>query len=115
MDEVCLRVISFTHDLGCLERMKGKFLGVFADLPIENLQFHDFEPYWKIDGYGELNITFSADYLQLVEQIKTRLSNQWEKDVTDSRRAKIFCEDIHFIWLFGVGRVGGHISIQHAE
>jgi len=84
------------------------------NLPIENLQFHSFKPYWKIEGYGELNITFSAHYLNLIKRIKIILSSHWESEVTDSRWAKLFSEDVTFMWISGVDKEGHYISLNES-
>ena len=98
MEEIYLRVISFSYDNGCLQRIKNSFLKVCSELQIANINFSEIKPYWKIDGYGELDINFLASSKQFAE-IKPFLSDNWVDEVTDSRWAKIFCEDIHFMWL----------------
>jgi len=113
MDDIYLRIISFFYDVDCHERIKESFASKIEILPIENLQFHCFEPYWKIEGYGELNITFSGHYLDLINRIKTILSSQWENEVTDSGWAKLFSEDVAFMWLSGVDREGHYISLSN--
>ncbi|MCL2225583.1 MAG: hypothetical protein FWB96_11515 [Defluviitaleaceae bacterium] len=99
MDNIYLRVISFADDADCCRRIKARFVAKFSDIPIKEIQFHDWKPYWKIDGFGELGITFSVDYEKYKDDIKTALSSCWRGDVTDSRWARMFCGDISFIWL----------------
>jgi len=99
MENIYLRIISFTDDMDCFHRIKEFLTTTLSDIPIKDIQFHDWKPYWKIDGFGELDITFSVDYGKYKDHIQTALSSRWEDDVTDSKWAKIFCEDISFMWL----------------
>ena len=98
MEKVYLRVISFTFDIDCLQRIKDAFLNVLYNLQIANINFSELKPYCKIDGCGEMDIDFQATQEE-IDEIKSLLSDKWEINVTDSRWAKIFCDDITFIGL----------------
>ena len=98
MTKIYLRVISFTCDTDCFQRIKEAFLTACSDAPISNVNFSDLKPYWKIDGCGEMDISFTCCY-EAVESIKTCLSANWENNVTDNRWATLFCNDIMFISL----------------
>ena len=98
MEKVCLRVISFSCDMECFQRIKDAFLHICSALQISAMKFSELKPYWKIDGYGEIDIEFIFNH-KTMESLKTLLSTNWENNVTDSRWAKIFCNDITFIGL----------------
>ena len=98
MGEIYLRVISFACDIDCFQRIKEAFLTVCSNAPISNVNFSALKPYWKIDGCGEMSISFTCHH-EAVESIKTLLSANWKNNVTDSRWATIFCNDITFMGL----------------
>jgi len=98
MKRVYLRIISFSDSQECFDRIKTAFSYVLENSTARNIDFCSFDSYWKIDGYGETNISFNIDNMQEISSIKKELSNYWKDEVTDSRWANIFCPDIHFIW-----------------
>jgi len=110
MKTIHLRVITF--DTHCSARIKVAFSELLARFQCVNIRFSDLEPYYKFDGYGELNIDFSVDDEQ-IEHIKVLLSNHWEMEVTDSRWATIFCEDISFIWFDDLTEYVNYNPITH--
>jgi len=91
-----VRIISFTCDKECFQRIKEAIMNIFSVSEIERIGFGDLEPYWKIDGYGILEIEFLANDDQF-EYIKLAFSDNWANDVTDNRWATLFCEDIRFM------------------
>jgi len=84
--------------MDCFQRIKNTFLDICSELQISDMSFSELKPYWKIDGYGELDIDFTFNH-KAIENLKTLLSTSWKNNVTDSRWAKIFCDDITFIGL----------------
>ena len=98
MKKIFLRLISFSDDVECFDSVKAAFLCVLEKSTVQNVDFCGFQTYWKLDGYGEINISFEVKDGLEIDNIKEMLSSRWKYDVTDSRWANIFCSDVHFIW-----------------
>ena len=96
MKKCFVRIISSACDKRCFQRIKEATMNIFSVSKIESIGFGNLEPYWKIDGYGILEIEFLANDDQF-EHIKLAFSNNWHDDITDNRWATLFCEDIHFM------------------
>ena len=113
MDKINIRIISFGYDSDCFQRIKEAFSKVLASYAsFGELVFSDIIPYWKHDGYGESYLSFRANYSEEIDKIKSLLSSVWESDVTDSRWATIFCEDIYFMWMTGEDEEGWTLTCR---
>ena len=60
----------------------------------ESLTFSEFVPYWKIDGWGELNVC--AETPKSLESIRRRLADHWESEVA-TRGIRL--PDVVFLWV----------------
>lgn len=98
MNRIYLRVISNNFGVECCHRIKVAFVEKISHIEVRDVNFGSMTPYWKIDGFGEININFLSDCG--VEIVKPLLSDFWDDDVADSRRARIFCGDVVFMWVY---------------
>lgn len=92
---VHLRILTTTTDPERVrvirEKLKKKLRGT-------ELTLHSFEPYWKIEGWGELCMTF--DSARPLKDIQYRLASKWECDTASPEiRAEIFLPDVGFLWV----------------
>ena len=88
---VFLRVLTTTTAPEAAAQIREKLERMFRGA---ELNFSDFEPYWKIEGWGELNVT--ADTAQPLESIQNRLARKWESDTASS---EIMVPDVGFLWV----------------
>lgn len=58
------------------------------------LSFSELEPYWKHEGWGELNMT--AQTAQSLDSIQKRLADRWESDTANDG---IRLPDVGFLWV----------------
>lgn len=91
-----LRVVTCDNSRECYEKTAGAFNLLFSGLEAKDVHIETMAPYHKIDGHGEMGISF---FLEDEAALKAILSDKWEGDVTDSRWANIFCPQIAFMWL----------------
>lgn len=57
-------------------------------------EFGPFEPYWKREGWGELNVTLIT--AQPPEDIRRRLAGKW---ASDTASGEILLPDVGFLWV----------------
>ena len=88
---VFLRILTTTTDPEAVARvrelLKQKLRG--AEVFCER-----FEPYWKIEGWGEINLTI--DSTRPLKDIQYRLAAKWESDTAS---ADFFLPDVGFLWV----------------
>ena len=60
----------------------------------EALSSSEFAPYWKIEGWGELNLT--VDTTRDLRDIQNLLADNWESDTAS---ADIRLPDVGFLWI----------------
>jgi len=74
------------------------FRDVLETFGAENISFEPIQPYYKIDGYGEISCMFFADEKSAVE-MRTKFASVWQCGVADARWSEIFCPRVNFLWL----------------
>ena len=52
------------------------------------------QPYWKLDGWGELNLTIES--ARPLDDIRSRLAGKWESDTASS---EFLLPDVGFLWV----------------
>lgn len=57
-------------------------------------EFGPFTPYWKFEGWGEMNVTLTS--AQPLEDIQSRLAGCWESDTASTQ---IHLPDVGFLWV----------------
>lgn len=90
-----LRVLTTTTDPERVrivrEQLRKKLRGT-------ELTLRSFEPYWKTEGWGEMNLTF--DSARPLKDIQYRLASKWEGDTASPEiRSEIFLPDVGFLWV----------------
>ena len=92
---VFLRVLTTTTDPEAVARvrelLKQKLRG--AEVFCEH-----FEPYWKTEGWGEMNLTIAST--RPLKDIQYRLASKWESDTASGQiHSEIFLPDVGFLWV----------------
>ena len=88
---VYLRILTTTTDPERVIRVRKMLKKQFEDM---NLTFHHFEPYWKTEGWGELNATLSTS--KPLNSIQNRLADHWKSDTASDG---IRLPDVGFLWV----------------
>ena len=56
------------------------------------------QPYWKLDGWCEVNLTI--DSARPLKDIQSRLASKWESDTASPQiHTEIFLPDVEFLWV----------------
>lgn len=93
--KVCLRVLTTTTDPERVQTVRELLL---RKLRGAKLLHESFEPYWKIEGWGELNLT--VDSTRPLKDIQYRLASKWESNTASPQiHAEIFLPDVGFLWV----------------
>ena len=88
---VYLRILTTTTDPERVTRVREALINQFEDA---NLAFLPFEPYWKIRGWGKLDVTLSTS--KPLNSIQNRLAEHWESDTASDG---IRLPDVGFLWV----------------
>lgn len=88
---VYIRVLTTTMDE---ERIRIVRETLARKLRGTELTLHSYEPYWKTEGWGELNLTIES--ARPLKDIQYRLASKWESDTAD---AQILLPDVGFLWV----------------
>ena len=78
--------------------VKDEVVSFFEKLDVSDLSFSDFEPYYKMDGYGEMNCTFFVGKKSL-SLVQSQIADDWQSGTADIRRSRIYCPYVSFIWM----------------
>lgn len=88
---VHLRVLTTTTDAERTAKVRAELEKRFRGA---ELKFSELGSYWKIEGWGELNVT--AQTAQPLDSIQKRLADRWESDTANDG---IRLPDVGFLWL----------------
>lgn len=92
------KIITFKCLPDVAKSVELEFSKILQSVNATNIAFSGIEPYWKIENYGEMSCRCEIPN-DSISALKNAISSKWENDVTDSRWAKIFSNDIYFIWM----------------
>ena len=88
---VFLRVLTTTTETERVARLRSELEKRFRGA---ELRFSELEPYWKIEGWGEMNVT--VDTARLLNEIQNQLACKWESDTAS---AEFLLPDVGFLWV----------------
>ena len=91
------RIIINEYSKNAETTAKEFVLGVLNALSASEIKFTEFEPYYKFEGTGELNLYFTCDKAK--EEIQSCFAETWKHGCADERWSRIYCDKIMFIWL----------------
>ncbi len=86
-----LRVLTTTTDPERVAQVRAELEKRFRGA---ELRFSEFEPYWKIAGWGELNVT--VETARPLNDIQNQLARNWE---SDTATAEFLLPDVGFLWV----------------
>lgn len=93
-----LKIISSTYSEDTYTAISLFLESIVLKIRAEKMAVIDaLKPYWKIEGYGEMTVSFLSDCSKA--EIQSLLGNGWNDDVIENEWAKIYCPVISFMWL----------------
>ena len=92
---ICLRILTTTRDP---ERVEAVRRALERKLGDTELIHYSFEPYCKIEDWGEMQMTI--DSARPLKEIQNRLASKWESGTASSQiQSIIFLQDVGFLWV----------------
>ena len=92
---VYLRILTTTMESERVQKIREKLARKLRGARV--LREH-FEPYWKIEGWGEMSL--AVDSIHPLKDIQYRLASKWESDSASVKnQAEIFLPDVGFLWV----------------
>lgn len=90
MNKVFLHILTTTTAPDRVEEVRGALKNHFRG---EKLQFLDFKPYWKIEGWGEISVTMETALP--LKNIQNTLARHWGSDTASDG---IYLPHVGFLW-----------------
>ena len=97
MTKYYMRVITTKCDFSVEDQLLHSVRKLLQEIDIGDISFQRFIPYWKTEGFGELNCQFSSD--NSLEIIQSLFATHWDSNTADSRWSNIRLPHASFLWI----------------
>lgn len=97
MSRIYCRIITADHSQRTETQIVGFFLEKLKLVNADDFSFTQLAPYHKIEGAGEMCISFLCR--KPLASIQSLFADSWNSGTTDHRQGSIYCPQAVFLWI----------------